>query len=590
MRIFGILITLALLSSLLCLPAAAQSEFHLRILPTNGDSLALHKMLKTSRSFPDSALLKAELKRIQSSLHQQAWLTASFDSLHWQDNSLTAWLHLGRQYHWLALSNGNVNEDLLNRAGFRPRLYQKKPVQYPEILNIQQRLLEQAENNGFPFAIVHLDSIQIQHGLAQASIFLTQNRFIRFDSLSVKGDVNISNHYLRSYLGIQQGDPYSRRKVLKIKDRLQELPFLSEINNATVTFRDDRADIQLSLERKKASKLDFLIGVLPDNGRPETQLLVTGTFNAELHNQFGLGERIYAAFDRLRPQTQRLELAFSYPYLLDLPFGTDLKFNQYKRDSTYTDIIGEFGLKYLFEGGNFLKAFWNSTASNLIAVDTIAIKQGRNPAQLDVKNSGFGLEANWNHLDYRFNPRQGWSAWLKASAGARQIRRNQAILQVAENFYDTLPLRTFRLVLDARIEHFLPLLQRSTLKLSARSGALLSREPVYRNEQYRIGGNSLLRGFDEESIFATFFSVFTLEYRLLLAQNSWFYLFGDYGYSEDRRYGQPTAYGRWPALGAGMTFETSAGVFGLSIASGKQSNAPWELRNPKIHFGYVSIF
>jgi outer membrane protein assembly factor BamA len=588
LRIFSILTTLALLCPL-C-PLAAQSAFQLRILPVDGDSLALRKAIKTSWSFPDSSLLSAELKQIQSSLHNQAWLTASFDSLHWQDSSLTAWLHLGQQYHWISLSNGNVDEDLLSRAGFRPRLYQKKPVQQTEILKIQQRLLEQAENNGFPFAAVYLDSIRIQNGSVQAAIFLAKNKFIRFDSLTAKGDVNISNHYLRSYLGIRQGDPYSRRKVLKIKDRLLELPFLSEKNNATVSFRDDRADIQLSLERKKASKLDFLIGVLPDNSRPETQLLVTGTFNAELHNQFGLGERIFVAFERLRPQTQRLELAFSYPYLLDLPFGTDLKFNQYKRDSTYTDIIGEFGLKYLFEGGNFLKAFWNSTASNLIAVDTVAIKQGRRPAQLDVKNTGFGLEASWNHLDYRFNPRQGWSAWLKASAGARQIRRNQAILQVAENFYDTLPLRTFRLVLDARIERYLPLLERSAIKLSARSGALVSKEPVYRNEQYRIGGNALLRGFDEESIFATFFSVFTLEYRLLLAQNSWFYLFGDYGYSEDRRYGQPTAYGRWPALGAGMTFETTAGVFGLSIASGKQSNTPWELRNPKIHFGYVSIF
>ena len=53
----------------------------------------------------------------------------------------------------------------------------------------------------------------------------------------------------------------------------------------------------------------------------------------EFQNQFGLGERIYASFERLRPQTQRLELAFTYPYILQLPFGVDLKFNQYRRES-----------------------------------------------------------------------------------------------------------------------------------------------------------------------------------------------------------------------------------------------------------------
>ncbi|MBK8568143.1 MAG: hypothetical protein IPN76_33765 [Saprospiraceae bacterium] len=133
------------------------------------------------------------------------------------------------------------------------------------------------------------------------------------------GDAKISMNYLRQYLGIHEGEPYSRQQVLRIRQRVRELPFLQEKKNALVSFRGGTANLRLFLEKKKASRFDFLIGVLPDNGRVEQKLLITGTFNAEFQNQFGLGERIYASFERLRPQTQRLEVAFSYPYMLQLP-------------------------------------------------------------------------------------------------------------------------------------------------------------------------------------------------------------------------------------------------------------------------------
>ncbi|MEK7257154.1 MAG: BamA/TamA family outer membrane protein, partial [Bacteroidota bacterium] len=424
----------------------------------------------------------------------------------------------------------------------------------------------------------------------EAAIFLEKGKLFFFDTLALTGDVKISKAYLRNYLGIKPGEPYSRRKVLKIRDRLRELPFLQEKSNATITFQNDRATVGLNLAKKKASRFDFLLGVLPDNRRTGNKVLLTGTFNAEMQNQFGLGERIFAAFERLRPQTQKLELAFAYPYLLDLPFGVEAKFNQFKRDSTYSDVAGEFGVQYLFEGGNYLKAFWNVTASNLLEIDTNAIRQGRFPDQLDVKNTAFGLEGNWQRLDYRFNPRRGWNLLLRASAGVRKIQQNQAILNVAENFYDTLQARSFRFQVGATVEKYLPLMQRSALKTAIRSGAIFSEKPVYQNEQYRLGGNRLLRGFDEESVFATLFSVFTAEYRLLVGQNSYFYLFSDYGYVEDRRFGKTARFDRLLGFGAGITFETSAGVFGISVATGGKAGEAVSLRNPKIHFGYVSYF
>ncbi|MCF8247914.1 MAG: hypothetical protein K9J37_22335 [Saprospiraceae bacterium] len=595
-------VLLAVAFFLFLVKTTAQTPIYLHLVPLDVDSVSLHKKLKYETRFADSTLLFNELKNITDQLLAQAYLEASIDSTTRQDSTLTAWLHVGPAYEWASIANGNVDKDFLDRSGFRPRLYAHKPLNFTDIQKMQERILQQAENNGFPFAKVWIDSIQFdssavgswQFGLTNspisAKLFLDRGRLVLFDSLTVEGDAKISKNYLRQYLGIHEGEPYSRQRVLKIRQRVQELPFLQEKKNALVTFRDGSANLQLFLEKKKASRFDFLLGVLPNNGSPDQKLLITGTFNAEFQNQFGLGERIYASFERLRPQTQRLELAFTYPYILQLPFGVDLKFNQYRRDSTYTDVIGEFGVQYLFQGGNYLKAFWNTTASNLLTVDTVAIKQGRFPSQLDVRNRAFGLEASWQSLDYRFNPRRGWVVVAKGSAGNRKIERNQAILNILESFYDTLPERSFRFVLDGRLERYFPLLERSAVKLAARSGTIFSQKEIYQNEQYRIGGNRLLRGFDEESVFATLYAVFTVEYRLLIGRNSYFYTFGDYGYVEDRRIGQKTNYDHPLGFGGGLTFETTAGVFGISLAVGRLSGNPLDFRNPKVHFGYVSVF
>ena len=99
----------------------------------------------------------------------------------------------------------------------------------------------------------------------------------------------------------------------------------------------------------------------------------------------------------------------------------------------------------------------------------------------------------------------------------------------------------------------------------------------------------MLRGFDEESIFATLFAVGTLEYRLLLGKNSYLYVFADYAYVEDEtneRSITDTPLG----FGTGLTFDTKVGVFGISYALGRQLGNPVDFRAAKIHFGYVSFF
>jgi hemolysin activation/secretion protein len=155
--------------------------------------------------------------------------------------------------------------------------------------------------------------------------------------------------------------------------------------------------------------------------------------------------------------------------------------------------------------------------------------------------------------------------------------------------YDSLQLRTFQYRISGEFSGYLPLGKRSTVKLASTGAWTISNQAIFRNEQLRLGGNKLMRGFDEEVIFASSYLVGTSEYRLLLGQNSYLYAFLDYGWIIDRTSKTNQNY-RVYGTGAGITFETRAGLFGVSLAYGAKVGGSPDLAAPKVHFGYVSLF
>ncbi len=112
---------------------------------------------------------------------------------------------------------------------------------------------------------------------------------------------------------------------------------------------------------------------------------------------------------------------------------------------------------------------------------------------------------------------------------------------------------------------------------------------MFKNELFRIGGLRTLRGFDEESINASNYTIGTIEFRYLLEQNSYTYLFFDGGYYENNSiegFQSDFPFG----FGAGISFETKAGIFSLNYALGYQQRELAPLRSAKIHFGFVNFF
>lgn len=574
------------------LNAQKPGRYVLQVLPLSDKNGFVEEHIKYQKEQPDSMAVFSEIRGIVSRLRAEAFLEASADSIAFRDSLVYAFLHVGPPYEWARLSDGNVGPLWLGQVGFREKNFRNKRFSTREVTRLMDDLLTFAENNGYPFAKVWLDSISAENGVVNAQLFLDQKSYIRLSPLQVSGEADIAVQYLSFYLGLKDGAPYNREKILQAKNRLQELPFVRLKKDPYVTFQNGFATVHLELEKKNASRFDFLIGVLPDKQK-RGKVLITGSLEAEFKNQFGKAEEIYLQFEQLRPQTQQVEVSFAYPYLFKLPFGADITFELYRRDTNFIDIKYETGVKYSFSGNNYLKAFAGKHVSNLLSVDTASIKvSGRLPDTLDISRTTLGLEYALERLDYRYNPRSGFSVRLRAGAGLRDLRRNSLIESAGlGELYDALVSRSFQYRIEAQAAYYLPVGQTGAVKAGIQTGILLSDDKLLANEQYRIGGNRLLRGFDEESVFATNFVVSTLEYRLLLDRNGYLYVFGDLGRVDEETVQHIEQSISLPyGFGAGLTFETKAGIFGISLAYGSRKGNPIDFGEPKVHFGFVSLF
>ena len=607
-------IGLAVLVALIAGDAYSQKTLQLQLNPTDESRfwsaindfkpkpLGPHSHLATFRlASPNMAdTLCRDLLRY---FRDKSFLSASIDSLTIQGDSLfTAKCWLGPPIRWITLKPANTESARwINAAGYGTPLFAHEPLQFEALLRLEQRILEQAENNGYPFASVRLDSIQIlPNGGVTAVLLVDKQRFFSFKELNIKGDVKLPSYFLPNYLGLRPGIPYSRERVLRLRSQLQSLLFLENTANPSVSFTGNEATINLFLQKKRASRFDFIIGILPQTNNAAQNILLTGSLSAAFQNALNLGERFSLELERLKPETQKLDVQAGVPYLFGSPFGVDGRLNIFKRDSTWVDAQGDIGVQYLFSGADFVRFLWENKSASLQKVNTAAVISSHQlPPNLDLQQNGFGLETSFTRLDYRFNPRKGWMATLKTVAGFNKVLRNPQIESLTDpkdpsfNFgslYDAVTPRSTRFRLEGQGAFYQPLFLRSTLKIGLRAGGIFSEKLVFANEQYRLGGNKLLRGFDEESLQATRFAVATLEWRLLIGQNSFISTFADGGYLENiternRIFLHPLGFG------AGLNFETKSGIFGINVALGRRDpGQAINYRAAKFHLGYVSLF
>ncbi len=582
--------------------ARAQHKFCLSFVEP--DSLSFYRIIPAADIpvFKQATDCRQWINGLGAKFYAAGFWAFSIDSLQSDSAATYAKIYVGEAFRVAYIRTDSIDKQALSKSGYRPQLYQNKPIKPAALQQLQHRLIDYYENRGYPFAQSTLSNIQFDatnHMLA-ANLLVNKGLRYRIDSLTLSAgeESPVAVRYLYRYLGIERGSWYNESQIKRMELRLRELPFLQLTKSPQVTFGRSNACIFLFLKRKRASHFDFLLGLQPSidpqSGKQKYQLAGEGLL--DLRNILGIGETIGLQFKNYPSNIRELKLNLAYPYLPLVPVGGEGRFELYLRDTLFRNISLYLGVQYLARGNNYWKAYFQSRTTDILSIDSSRLVSARQlPQTLDVKSTLYGLEWNMERLDYRLNPRKGWSINLNGSVGSKNVRANQRILSIGEaietNFmaqYDSLNRHRLQWQATASLSVYLPLARQAALKIGSKA-AYQSAQNIYENDLYRIGGNRLLRGFDEESILASMYWVGTVEMRYLLGQNSYTFIFADMAYLENKTNGHLSV-NRPLGLGLGMTFETKVGIFALSYALGKQQGNPFDFRAGKVHLGYVSYF
>jgi outer membrane protein assembly factor BamA len=530
----------------------------------------------------DSASVLLLAKQIQLKAINKGFIASQYRVIQKDSANYQIQVQLGDQYRWIQLKANPLYRDILFKAGYKSIDYANQPIKFSKLENIFEKALQICDNTGHPFADIRLDSINIDGPKVSGFIRLELNQFIKIDSIIIKGNSRISPYFINNYLGIKAGRAYQESKIVAIESRLKELPYIKSIKPYEFTFTPAASKLVLYLDNKKANQFDGVLGFLPNERTGKIEF--TGQAHLKLQNALNRGELIDIDWRRLQLNSRDIKAKVTYPYLINTPLGLDLNFKLFQRDTIFIDVTQHAGLQYLLSGNNFFKFFVNNRSLSLVSTTGLDMLSTL-PDYADVKTLTYGLGVKYEQTDYRFNPRKGYRVSANVATGNKKIIKNPKINAA---LYEDVNLKSVLYNGDLQADLFIPVMRQSTINIGLKAAGMQTEE-VFLNEAYRIGGNNSVRGFDEESIYATSYGIANLEYRFLFEQNSFLFLFGNAAWYEldtEKSYLKDTPYG----FGAGVSFQTKAGIFSISYALGKQFDNPLLLRAAKVHFGIVSVF
>jgi outer membrane protein assembly factor BamA len=579
----------------------AQNKYPLQIHPVDKDSAFIISNLGIKTDFNSRNDCISYLDQLPAYLQAKGYVTASLDSTLFDSAYARVVLYVGSRYEWANLDARQIDPSVLQAVGWRDKVFSDKPMDFSQVKQWQEKILNYMENSGHPFAKVYLDSLQMDSEKVSAQLKLDKGPSYKIDSIRILGSVKIANDFLQRYLDIPNGSLFSREKLLRISKRIRELPYVEEEYPAKLIWLGTGSVLEMYLKQKKSSQVNILVGFLPNNDQLSSKkLLITGEANLNLKNALGAGETIGLNWQQLQVKSPRLNIVYQHPYLFKSPVGLDFAFDMFRKDSTFLNVNFQLGAQYVLNINQSGKLFIQRTQTIVNGVDKNYILQNyRLPNEADVSSTNVGVDYEYNNTNYRFNPTKGNEFRIITSVGTKKIKRNSEILDLKDpgnpafdfsSLYDTIKLKSYQFRIRGSAAKYFPIgkQNRSTLK-TAINGGIFQSGNIFRNELFQIGGYKLLRGFDEESQYLSQFLIATAEYRYLVGQNSFFYVFTDGGWGRNNSQNVDVSYSYF-GTGLGLAFETKVGIFNLAWAIGKRSDLEFNLRQSKIHFGFVNYF
>ena len=540
-------------------------NFSLKLEATSDSETEVLNSIGYRRIHPDSSAARTELDTVRLQLQLRGYIGTSLSSVKKTDSSLTATFSLGPRTKTISLSIRESDRASLADLELND-LSEARPdgqiqMDFELLPDFMQRISDELENRGQSFSKVYLSNIQLLEDDAHAQLNISFSQKRTIDKIVIRGYDNFPSNFIRHRLGLVIGEEFSRTKLDKASVAMTGVTFAEETRSPEVLFTRDSTLVYLYLKKRRSNRFDGIIGFASDE--ESSGLEFNGYLDLSLNNIFNRGEIIALYWKNNGNDRQRFYLEVETPFLFSSPLTPTINFELFRQDSTFNNIRARLDLAYLLNRRSQIGAALSTETSNdLTTLGTASIASYSN------WHAGASYRFQEPLNDPLFLNRYGLA--FKALFGSRSTDL-ETVSQ--SQFHLT---ASYLWSIDSRNHIF-----------ARNQSAWLESADYLQNELYRIGGIYNLRGVNEESLFASGYSIFNLEYRYKPSANSYFYTISDFAWIENR-VDQDSF--NVISFGVGYAFRTKAGILNLSYANGTFENTPFSFENSKVHVKILSYF
>ena len=540
-------------------------NFNLELEATSDSETEVFNSIDYRRNHPDSSAARTELDTIRLQLQLRGYVGTSLSSVKKTDSSMTATFSLGPRMKTISLSIRESDRasladlDLGDMGEVSPD--GQIQMAFETLPGFMQRISDELEDRGQSFSKVYLSDIQLLEDAAHAQLNISFSQKRTIDKIVVRGYDNFPSNFIGHRLGLVIGEEFSRSKLDQASAAMTGVTFAEETRSPEVLFTRDSTLIYLYLKKRRSNRFDGIIGFASDE--ESSGLEFNGYLDLSLNNIFNSGEIISLYWKNNGNDRQRFYLEVETPFLFNSPLTPTINFELFRQDSTFNNVSARLDLAYLLNRRSQIGAALSTETSNDLTTSG---------------NASIASYSNWHAgASYRlqeplndplFQSRYGLE--LKGLFGSRSTDL-ETVSQ--SQFHLT---ASYLWSIDSRNHIF-----------ARNQSAWLESADYLQNELYRIGGIYNLRGVNEESLFASGYSIFNLEYRYKPSSNSYFYTISDFAWIENR-VDQDSF--NVISFGVGYAFRTKAGILNLSYANGTFENTPFSFENSKVHVKILSYF
>ena len=440
-----------------------------------------------------------------------------------------------------------------------------------------ERVLKLYEENGFPYCqISPSDFKATEKGRLAFSLRVNEGPRVKIKEIELDGLKTTKRKVILREMGRSLFGYFSQNQLIRSIGRIERLSYIKTVEDVQLLSGEnpDEGILKITLEERKNNTFSGILGYAPSAGTRKGNLV--GWINMNFDNIFGTGRRMEWDWSRKDAYSSRFNFLYKESWIFGLPPTLEFKTSQLDCDSTYLQL--SFAAKLGFNQTD--KLSWGIEAG---WEKTIPGSAGKSYLP-DSRKYITGLELTFDLLEPRDNPRRGLR--YQAKMNYAQKRNYSTSIFVPDQ------LKVQSIVYSLELDNLVPVFGNQTVFAGVHFKGLNSNEKIIPfSDQFALGGINSLRGYREEEFFGTTIAWTNLEYRLLLDDNSRFFLFTDYGYFERKVRSESGGdlmriSDRKLGYGFGLRIDSKAGLLGLDYGLGEGDS----FNRGKIHFGVINRF